>query len=58
MPEYRELKNRTRISTTLDNDIYRRLKEYADQSYVPITKILDQAVTMYLDSKGKNHQTP
>lgn len=58
MPEYRELKNRTRISTTLDNDIYRRLKEYADQSYVPITKILDQAVMMYLDSKSKSNETP
>lgn len=50
MAEYRELKNRTRISTTLENDIYRRLKEYSDKSSVPITKILDKAVVMYLDS--------
>lgn len=50
MPEYRELKNRTRISSTLDNDIYRRLKEYADKSSIPITKILDKSIVMYLDS--------
>lgn len=53
MAEYRELKNRTRISSTLDNDIYRRLKEYSDKSDIPITKILDKAVVMYLDSTKK-----
>lgn len=50
MPEYRELKNRTRISSTLDNEIYKKLKEYADKSSIPITKILDKAVAMYLES--------
>lgn len=50
MAEYRELKNRTRISSTLDNDIYRRLKEYSDKTDIPITKILDKSVAMYLDS--------
>lgn len=50
MAEYRELKNRTRISSTLDNDIYRRLKEYSEKTDIPITKILDKAVIMYLDS--------
>lgn len=50
MAEYRELKNRTRISSTLDNEIYKKLKKYADKSDIPITKILDKAVTMYLNS--------
>lgn len=50
MPEYRELKNRTRISTTFDNEIYKRLKEYSSKTSIPITKILDKAVVMYLDS--------
>lgn len=53
MAEYRELKNRTRISSTLDNDIYRRLKEYSDKTDIPITKILDKSVAMYLDSVEK-----
>lgn len=50
MAEYRELKNRTRISSTLDNKIYKQLKQYADKSDIPITKILDRAVEMYLKS--------
>ncbi len=55
MAEYRELKNRTRISSTLDNEIYKRLKEYSDKSDIPITKILDRSITMYLNSvKNKN----
>ena len=50
MAEYRELKNRTRISSTLDNEIYKRLKQFSDKSDIPITKILDRAVSMYLDN--------
>lgn len=42
--------DRTRISSTLDNEIYRQLKQYADKSDIPITKILDRAVEMYLKS--------
>lgn len=53
MAEYRELKNRTRISSTLDNDIYKRLKEYSSKSDVPLSKILDKAVVMYLNSVKK-----
>lgn len=50
MPEYRELKNRTRISSTLDNEIYKKLKQYSDKSDIPISKILDRSVMMYLES--------
>lgn len=53
MPDYRELKNRTRISSTLDNDIYKKLKECSDKTSVPITKILDKAVLMYIESVKK-----
>lgn len=53
MPEYRELKNRTRFSSTLDNEVYIQLKKYADESSVPITKILDKAITMFLESASK-----
>lgn len=53
MPDYRELKNRTRISSTLDNDIYKMLKEYSAKSNIPITKILDKAVATYIRSQGK-----
>lgn len=53
MPEYRELKNRTRISSTLDNEIYKKLKQYSDKSDIPISKILDRSVMMYLKSINK-----
>ena len=53
MPDYRELKNRTRISSTLDNEVYRKLKEYSDKTSVPISKILDKSVLMYIESVKK-----
>lgn len=53
MPEYRELKNRTRISSTLDNEIYKKLKQYSDKSDIPISKILDRSVMMYLKNVNK-----
>lgn len=53
MPDYRELKNRTRISSTLDNDIYKKLKECSDKTSVPISKILDKAILMYIESVDK-----
>ena len=53
MQEYRELKNRTRISTTLNNDVYKMLKEYSSKTDVPITKIFDKAITDYIESATK-----
>ena len=53
MSEQRELKNRTRFSTTLDNEIYKQLKEYSSKTDIPLTKIMDKAVTMYLQSVNK-----
>lgn len=46
----RGLKNRTAISTAINNDIYKQLKEYSDNSGVPISKILDKAIAMYLEN--------
>lgn len=54
MPEYRKLKNRTAMSVTLENEIYERLKEYSQKTSVPITRILDKAVIMYLNSVNMN----
>lgn len=53
MPDYRELKNRTRISSTLDNEVYKKLKECSNETSVPISKILDKAVLMYIESVRK-----
>lgn len=45
-----ELKNRVRFSTTLDIDIEKRLKEYSKQTLIPISKIVDKALAMYLEN--------
>lgn len=50
MPEIQRVKKSYCISTTFDNEIYIRLKEYSNKTSIPITKILDKAVVMYLDS--------
>lgn len=57
MPDYRELKNRTRFSSTLENDVYKMLKEYSAKSDIPITKILDKAVLMYIRSQDKHSKS-
>lgn len=50
----KDLKTRTRICTTIDDNIYKALKEYSSKTDIPITKIFDKAITMYLEcSKDK-----
>lgn len=53
MPDYRELKNRIRISSTLDKEIYEKLKVYSNKTDIPITRILDRAIVLYLESVEK-----
>lgn len=50
MTANRGLKNRTAISTAIDNDLYRRLKEYSEKTSIPISKLIDKAIAMYLDT--------
>ena len=50
MPNDSELKNRVRFSSTLSIDVNAKLKSYSTESGVPISKILDKAITAYLDS--------
>lgn len=54
MSECRKLKNRTAMSITLENEICERLKNYSERTSIPITRILDKAVVMYLDSVDNN----
>lgn len=53
MATNRGLKNRTAISTAIDNEIYKKLKDYADKTSIPISKIIDKALEMYLETVGK-----
>lgn len=53
MATNRGLKNRTAISTAIDNELYKRLKEYSDKTSIPISKLFDKSIAMYLDSVSK-----
>lgn len=53
MSNNRGLKNRTAISTAIENDLYKQLKQYSDETGIPISKLFDKAVAMYLDSIKK-----
>lgn len=46
----RGLKNRTAISTAIDKELYEKLKKYSEETSIPISKLFDKAVEMYLNS--------
>ncbi|MGL4655743.1 MAG: ribbon-helix-helix domain-containing protein [Sarcina sp.] len=35
----------------MDNEIFKNLKEYSKESHIPISKILDLAISEYLKNK-------
>lgn len=49
----RNLKNRTAISTAINNEIYKKAKEYSEKTSIPISKIIDKALEMYLETVDK-----
>lgn len=53
MATNRGLKNRTAISTAVDTELYKRLKEYSERTSIPISKLIDKSIAMYLDSVKK-----
>lgn len=50
MTANRGLKNRTAISTAIDKELYQQLKEYSEKTSIPISKLIDKAITMFLDT--------
>jgi hypothetical protein len=46
------LKNRTQITSTLKIELNKQLKELSDETDIPISKLLDQAVELLLQHKG------
>ena len=53
MQENRGLKNRIAISNAIDKELYSCLKSYSEETSIPISKLLDKAIDMYLKSVGK-----
>lgn len=48
-----ELKNRVRFSTTLDKDVEKQLKEYSKKTLIPISKLLDIAISNLIENNIK-----
>lgn len=53
MSDNRGLKNRTAISTAIDKELYARLKEYSNETKIPLSKLFDMALSMFLESIHK-----
>lgn len=46
----KELKNRTPIGSAIDKKLYEELKNYSKETSIPISKLLDKAIKMFLES--------
>jgi hypothetical protein len=49
----KQFKTRTQVCTSLDKDIYRRLQEYSNKTMIPISRIIDKSITMFLEKADK-----
>ena len=47
------LKNRVRFSSTLSPEADKALKEYSQKTMIPISKILDMAITEFVNKENK-----
>ena len=50
MAENRGLKNRVAISNAVDKELYARLKKYSEETSIPLSKLLDKAIAMFLEA--------
>lgn len=48
------LKNRVRIGSAIDKELYEKLKKLSDETRIPISKLLDEA----LEDLIKKHLNP
>ncbi|WP_416044938.1 ribbon-helix-helix domain-containing protein (plasmid) [Clostridium tyrobutyricum] len=47
------LVNRTKISNAVDTKLYEKLTELSKETMIPISKLLDKAITLLLDEYDK-----
>lgn len=47
------LTNRIRISNAIDKEFWKNLKEYSKESGVPVSRLLDKSIQMFLYSLKK-----
>jgi len=49
----KELKTRTPISNAVNTELWGKLKGYSNESGIPISKLLDKAISLFLKSVSK-----
>lgn len=50
------LKNKVRFSSTLTPEVDKMLKDYSKETMIPISKILESAVTKYIKENKKGEK--
>lgn len=49
----KDLKNRVTIGSAIDKELYKKLKEYSLQTGIPVSKLLDKAISLLLYYEDK-----
>jgi hypothetical protein len=49
----KDLKNRTPISNAIDTELLNKLKTYSKDTGIPISKLLDKAIELFLKTTEK-----
>lgn len=49
----KDLKNRKTIGSAIKIELYNQLKELSDSTKIPMSKLLDEAIELYLNSAKK-----
>ncbi|MBN3371784.1 ribbon-helix-helix domain-containing protein [Clostridium botulinum] len=48
-----QLKTRTPIGSAINTELYNKLKNYSKKTGIPISKLLDKAISLFLESVEK-----
>ena len=54
MKKDRGLKTRTVISNAIDTTLWEKLKDYSNETSIPLSKLLDKSIKMFLDNLENN----
>ncbi|AEB77224.1 ribbon-helix-helix domain-containing protein [Clostridium botulinum C/D] len=49
----KQLKTRTPIGSAIDTKLYNKLKAYSKETGIPISKLLDKSISLFLESTKK-----
>ncbi|APF21432.1 ribbon-helix-helix domain-containing protein [Clostridium butyricum] len=49
----KDLKTRTPISNSVEKEIWKEFKEYSEKTGIPLSKLLDKSISLFLKSTKK-----